>query len=114
MTGIADANGDALVGTAVGNYRISGLIGAGGMGRVYRAEHVDIRRAVAIKVLALDLSRDEDLVRRFRREAEAITRVAHPNIVGILDFGALSDGRPYMVMELLEGESLHDRIVRGP
>jgi eukaryotic-like serine/threonine-protein kinase len=95
-----------------GRYRIDGVLGTGGMGRVYRAEHTKIGRSVAIKVLHADLGRNREASQRFQREAIASGRLDHPNIVGVSDFGVLDDGACYLVMEVLEGESLGDRLGR--
>jgi serine/threonine-protein kinase len=93
-----------------GRYRIEGVIGGGGMARVYRAEHLGIARPVAIKVLHADLSRSREAVVRFRREATTSGRLVHPNIVTVTDFGVLADGRCFLVMEALDGETLADRL----
>jgi serine/threonine protein kinase len=95
-----------------GRYRIDAVLGSGGMGRVYRGEHTGIGRAVAIKVLHADLSRNSDAANRFRREALASGRLDHPNIVRVDDSGFLDDGGCYLVMEALEGEPLGDRLTR--
>jgi hypothetical protein len=95
-----------------GRYRIEAVLGTGGMGRVYRAEHIKIGRPVAIKVLHADLNRNREASQRFQREAIASGRLDHPNIVGVSDFGVLDDGACYLVMEVLEGESLGDRLER--
>jgi serine/threonine-protein kinase len=95
-----------------GRYRIDAVLGTGGMGRVYRGEHMGIGRAVAIKVLHADLNRNREAAQRFQREALASGRLDHPNIVGVSDFGVLDDGSFYLVMEALEGESLGDRLTR--
>ncbi|MDX2090278.1 MAG: protein kinase [Kofleriaceae bacterium] len=95
-----------------GRYRIDAILGAGGMGRVYRGEHTGIGRAVAIKVLHADLSRNREAAQRFQREALASGRLDHPNIVGVSDFGIVDDGPCYLVMEALEGESLGARLER--
>ena len=95
-----------------GRYRIDGVLGTGGMGRVYRAEHTKIGKSVAIKVLHADLHRNREASQRFQREAIASGRLDHPNIVGVSDFGVLDDGTCYLVMEVLEGESLGDRLAR--
>jgi serine/threonine-protein kinase len=94
-----------------GRYRIDGVLGTGGMGRVYRAEHTGIGRSVAIKMLHADLGRNPEAAARFQREAMASGRLDHINIVGVSDFGML-EGRPYLVMEALEGESLGHRLER--
>ncbi|HZO18557.1 MAG TPA: serine/threonine-protein kinase [Gemmatimonadaceae bacterium] len=91
-------------GTRIGPYRIVSQIGAGGMGDVYRAERSDgaYRQAVALKVLRPGY-RTAEMVRRFRIEREALARLVHPGIATILDGGALEDGRPYIVLELVDG-----------
>jgi serine/threonine-protein kinase len=93
-------------------YRIDAVLGTGGMGRVYRAEHTKIGKSVAIKVLHSDLTRNREASQRFQREAIASGRLDHPNIVGVSDFGVLDSGALYLVMEVLEGESLGDRLSR--
>jgi serine/threonine protein kinase len=95
-----------------GRYRIEAVLGTGGMGRVYRAEHTKIGKSVAIKVLHADLHRNREASQRFQREAIASGRLDHPNIVGVSDFGVLDGGACYLVMEVLEGESLGDRLMR--
>ncbi len=95
-----------------GRYRIDAILGVGGMGRVYRAEHTGIGRPVAIKVLHSDLNRNREAAQRFQREAIASGRLDHPNIVNVSDFGVVDDGPCYLVMEVLEGESLGARLER--
>ncbi len=95
-----------------GRYRIDAILGAGGMGRVYRAEHTGIGRPVAIKVLHSDLNRNREAAQRFQREAIASGRLDHPNIVNVSDFGVVDDGPCYLVMEVLDGESLGTRLER--
>jgi len=113
-TGEATDDGDrvSIGATLDGRYRIDALIGTGGMGRVYRAEHTGIGRAVAIKILHNDLNHNREAAQRFQREAIASGRLDHPNIVGIYDFGVLPHGACYLVMELLEGETLGARLER--
>src|SRR5690349_17564869 len=90
------------------------MLGEGGMGVVYLAEHPIIGRKVAIKVLHVALAKDPDIVARFFNEARAIHMIAHENIVEILDFGQTPDGQPYFIMEYLTGEALSERVARGP
>jgi TPR repeat protein len=101
-----------MIGQVVGNYRIVGAIGEGGMGAVYFGQHTQIGRRAAIKLLLPEYSRDQDMVRRFFNEARAANAIRHPGIVEIHDFG-FHAGRAFIVMELLEGESLQHRIERG-
>jgi len=106
---------DLAAGDRVGNYRVVARLGAGGMGSVYRVEHATLGRAHALKVLhGKVLRRDAGSIDRFLREARAASRIQHPHIVDVFDFGYLPDGRPYFVMELLAGDSLGDLIDRGP
>src|SRR6202158_2645399 len=100
-------------GTKLGPYEIVSLLGAGGMGEVYRARDSRLRRDVAIKVLPQALSLDADRMRRFEQEALATAALNHPNILAVFDIGA-SEGSPYVVSELLEGETLRDRLRSGP
>ncbi len=93
-------------------YRITGVLGRGGMGTVFRAEHVTIRREVALKLLHPTFSKIREIGRRFEREAFAAGRVDHPNCVTASDFGELEDGTLFLVMELLEGDSLATLIER--
>jgi serine/threonine protein kinase len=105
---------DAVIGTTAGNYRILDKISDGGMGTVYRAEHVMIGQRVAIKVLQPDLTHNREIVGRFFNEAKATSAIKHPGIVVVLDFGYLESGLAYIVMELLEGMTLARRIkMRG-
>lgn len=97
-------------GTRVDRYEIREMVGQGGMGQVYRAWDESLRRDVAIKLLR---TIDDELMRRFSREAEAISKLANRNIVTILDYGS-DRNRPFIVMEFLRGENLSDRLRRGP
>ena len=92
-----------------GRWRIETLLGTGGMGSVYRAEHVHVGRKAAVKVLHPDLCRNPPERERFRREARVASRLRSPHVVEVLDFGEDAAGRPYLVMELLEGEPLRAR-----
>jgi serine/threonine-protein kinase len=100
-------------GTQVGAYRIVEQIGEGGMGAVFKAEHALLGRAAAIKILHPSFSAREDIVTRFFNEARAATAIADPGIVQIFDFGYHTDGSAYIVMELLQGETLDRRIRRS-
>jgi serine/threonine-protein kinase len=107
---------DPLLGRIVGDrYRILCRIGSGGMGTVYRAEHVLLRKRVAVKVLRAELSSDEELVRRFQQEAIAASAIGQENIVDVTDFGRTAQGALYFVMEELPGVSLAALLrARGP
>jgi serine/threonine protein kinase/Tol biopolymer transport system component len=100
-------------GTRLGPYEIVALIGAGGMGEVYRARDARLHRDVAIKVLTARHAANAPAAARFEREARAIAALNHPNICAIYDIGQ-EDGRQFFVMELLEGETMHRRLARGP
>ena len=95
--------------TQLGPYKISALIGSGGMGEVYRARDTRLLRDVALKVLPASFTNDPDRLRRFEQEARAVAALNHPNIVSVYDVGAV-DGVHYIVSELLEGETLRQRI----
>jgi serine/threonine protein kinase len=89
-------------------YRVLRKIGEGGMGTVYAAEHVEIGKVVAIKILHPHYSTEQELVERFRREARAASRIGHPNIIDVMDSGTTEDGCAYFIMEYLEGIDLAD------
>jgi serine/threonine-protein kinase len=104
---------DPLIGQILaGRYRIDQLLGSGGMGSVYRAEHVHMRKAVAIKVLHREMTSLPEIVARFEREAIASARIVHPNVAGATDFGELDDGSFYLVLEFVEGRSLRELLDR--
>jgi serine/threonine-protein kinase len=91
---------------------VGALLGGGGMAQVYRGEHETIGRAMAIKVLTRDLAHEPSIVTRFMQEARAASRIRHENVVEVTDFGETEDGRPFMVMEFLEGEDLGHTLAR--
>ncbi len=102
----------ALVGTLLnGRYRLDAQVGSGGMSTVYRAFDSTLERRVAIKLMHRDIAADHDQLERFRREARAVAQLSHPHIVGVIDAGE-EEGRPYIVFEYVEGETLKDRIRR--
>jgi eukaryotic-like serine/threonine-protein kinase len=100
-------------GTELGPYKILSPLGAGGMGEVYRARDTRLGRDVAVKVLPADWCGDPERLRRFEQEARATAALNHPNILAVFDVGQ-QDGSPYIVSELLEGESLRSRLRTGP
>ena len=99
-------------GTRLGPYEIQSLLGAGGMGEVYRARDTRLDRTVAVKVLASHLSSSPELKQRMEREARAISALNHPNICHLYDVGS-QNGTDYLVMEFLEGETLAERLYKG-
>ncbi|MEZ4403629.1 MAG: protein kinase [Kofleriaceae bacterium] len=103
-----------MIGQLVGSHRITAEISHGGMGIVYRAEHVLLGRAAAVKVLLPQYSFARDVVARFFNEAKITSSLRHPNIVEVYDFGHLPDGQAYIVMEFVAGEALSQRLARGP
>jgi len=102
-----------LPGPAVGPYQIDGPLGRGGMGEVFRARDTRLGRAVAVKFLSSKMTTDRSALERFRREARAISTLNHPNVCIVHDIGE-DAGRPYLVMELLEGQTLKERIAGPP
>ncbi|HEX7281770.1 MAG TPA: serine/threonine-protein kinase, partial [Vicinamibacterales bacterium] len=106
-----------MIGQKLGPYRIDALVGEGGMGQVYRAADTRLDRAVAIKVMPAALAVDPVRRERFEREARSISRLEHPNICPLYDVGVLPDdagGGMFLVMQFLEGETLAQRLTRGP
>jgi serine/threonine protein kinase len=99
-------------GTRLGPYEVLSHLGAGGMGEVYRARDTKLDRDVAVKVLPADLANDPEALSRFEREARAISSLSHPHICALYDVGS-EDGLEYLVMELLEGETLAERLTKG-
>jgi len=91
---------DARVGTVLeGAYRITRLIGVGGMGAVYEAVQLRLNKRVAIKLMARDLAANQEALTRFHREAEITSHLGHPHLVNVIDFGQAESGEPYLVME---------------
>jgi eukaryotic-like serine/threonine-protein kinase len=108
-----DAPSDPLIGLTLDDkYRLEARLGVGGMGTVYRARHLLIDRAVAVKVLNQRFVEDDAAQMRFRREAKAAGRLQHPNAVAVTDFGQTVDDYIYIVMELLEGRTLRDVLAK--
>ena len=103
---------DPLLGREVGRYVVEKLLGSGGMARVYQAKHAVLDRRVALKVLHGELSADQQLAKRFEREARSLSRIQHPHVVEVLDFGSTDAGALYMVMELVRGKTLADVLRR--
>jgi eukaryotic-like serine/threonine-protein kinase len=101
------------IGSRIGPHEITTLLGKGGMGEVYRARDTKLKRDVAIKLLPEEFARDSDRVARFQREAEVLASLNHPNIAAIYDLQE-ANGLRYLVLELVEGETLAERIARGP
>lgn len=109
--GVSSPSGDPLIGQVLlGRYRVQRRIGAGGMGTVYVAEQLAVGREVAIKVLRRELVSHEHVRQRFRREAEIIARLNHPNTIRLIDYGETEDGVVLMVTELLKGQPLNERL----
>ncbi len=111
----AEDTGPLAIGAVVAErYRVVALLGMGGMGAVYRVEHVHMRKELALKVLHADAARMPEIVSRFEREAIAASSIAHPNVAAATDFGKLEDGAFFLVLELVDGRSLRDELAGGP
>ena len=105
---------ESLIGTILsGRYKIEKLLGEGGMGAVYQAEHTHMRKRLAVKVLHPEMSRLPEVVARFEREAMAAAHIDHPNVAAATDFGKLEDGSFFLVLEFVEGQSLRDVMNQG-
>ena len=102
----------AIIGSKLGLYEITALLGKGGMGEVYRARDTKLKRDVAIKTLPDEFLHDSDRLSRFQREAEVLASLNHPNIAAIYDLQE-ADGARFLVLELVEGETLAERIQRA-
>src|SRR5438477_12973899 len=100
-------------GARLGPYEVISAAGAGGMGEVYRARDTRLDRTVAIKILPAHMSADPEAKQRFDREARAISSLNHPNICALYDVGHQGE-TDFLVMEFLEGETLADRLIKGP
>ncbi len=113
MSGDREQGGGSLVGMVLEDaYRLTRLIGEGGMGSVYEATQLKLGKRVAVKLMARDLAANQEALARFRREAEVTSQLGHPHIVHLNDFGTAPSGEPYLVMECLDGEDLDHRIRR--
>jgi serine/threonine-protein kinase len=105
---------ESLVGVVLsGRYLIERVIGEGGMGAVYQAQHTHMRKRLAVKVLHPEMSRLSEVVARFEREAMAAAHIEHPNVAAATDFGKLDDGSFFLVLEYVEGKSLREAIAEG-
>jgi len=100
--------------TLAGKYLVETKLGEGGMATVYRARHVLVDRPVAVKILGAHVAGNSSIIERFRRESKTAAALAHPHIIEIYDQGETDEGRPFLVMELLSGHSLADRVASGP
>jgi serine/threonine protein kinase len=104
---------DLPVGTVLGeHYRVTRLIGVGGMGAIYEASHMGAGKRVAVKLMSKELAKHPEALARFRREVKVTTELAHPHIVDVFDFGETPTGEPFLVMEYLDGEDLGHRLER--
>ncbi len=110
MASLPQPRRQSMLGAVLGNYRVTAALGHGGMGTVYRATHRLLDSPAAIKFLRSDLAHDEDVVQRFFTEAKAASAIQHPGIIEVYDFGYTTEGRAYLVMELLEGVTLAKRL----
>ncbi|HLL21527.1 MAG TPA: serine/threonine-protein kinase, partial [Kofleriaceae bacterium] len=104
----------AHIGTRAGEYLIESFLGAGAMGEVYAGRHPEIGKRVAIKVLKSTVADGSEAAERFKREARVVNQIAHPNVIDVFAFGRLDDGRLYLVMDLVEGETLRAAVANGP
>jgi len=95
-----------VIGSTIEHYRLVRRLGTGGMGEVYLAEDTELERSVAVKVMSAELARDENQRKRFRTEAKAISGLTHPNICVVHEVGETKDGRPFLAMEYVEGQTL--------
>src|SRR5262245_33384346 len=110
---LSDEKADALKGRTIGRYRVLSLIGAGGMGRVYLAEDVELGRRVALKLLPEHFTHNQNQVQRFRQEARAASALNHPNILTVHEVGRV-DNTEFIATEYVDGETLRDRLTQAP
>src|SRR6516165_4150232 len=110
---IQNRQADSLVGQTIGHYKISESIGSGGMGEVYLATDVVAGRKAALKLLPLRFTGDAERLKRFEREARAVVGLNHPNVVTVYEIGE-DNSIHYIASELIEGETLRERLMRGP
>ena len=103
-----------MIGETVCHYRILEKLGSGGMGVIYRAEDTRLKRTVALKFLSPELTRDERAKHRFVTEAQAASRLDHPNICTIHEIEETKDGQLFLVLSCYEGETVEDRLAKGP
>jgi len=108
---LAGSQGESLIGQTIGRYEVTREIGSGGMGEVYLAQDVKLRRPVALKLLPNYLSKDEDRLRRFEREARTASALNHPNVCVIHEVGETAEGRHYIAMEYVDGETLRQHMM---
>jgi Tol biopolymer transport system component len=109
----SSADGGSLIGQTLSHYRVTAALGSGGMGEVYRATDTNLGRDVAIKVLPPEVAEDPERLGRFKREAHLLAALNHPNIAAIYGLEE-ADGKPFLALELVEGEDLKERLARGP
>jgi eukaryotic-like serine/threonine-protein kinase len=115
VTRAPESEVDPLIGRVLGGrYRIDTLLGSGSVGRVYAAEHVLMRKPLAVKILHAEHAKNPAIVARFEREATAAANIDHANVVAAMDFGRLDDGSVYLALELVQGRNLRAEMARGP
>jgi serine/threonine protein kinase len=113
VDGMEPVPAGSMVGQIIGGrYRLTKLLGEGGMGAVYKATHINITKEVAVKLLHPEISQNPEAVTRFKQEAQSASSIGHPNIIGIDDFFALEDSRVCLIMEFLKGEPLNDVMLK--
>jgi serine/threonine protein kinase len=108
---LPDANPDALVGQIIADkYLITGFIGKGGMSSIYKVDHQQLDTVLALKLLDKNMWSDPTAVKRFKLEAQTVSRLTHPNLITYRDFGVTFDGQPYLVMDYIQGRTLGQKI----